>query len=301
VHTYQWTEGQLGWRSADNLPPAALSVSSPYDLAAHSRKKRTTSWGGYKVPLTEPGEQDRPHLITHVDTTTAPVSDDARTASIHAGLKHKQLEPAQHLVDTGYVDAQLLYQSQKDYGSDLVGPTRADSRWPSQQKTGFAAGQFQIDWAAEQATCPEGHTSLSWTPALENRKNEVVKITFSITDCQPCPSRSLCTHLKRSPRRTITGRQELHSQAVQRARERAKTQEFKTLSARRAGVEGTISQGVRALGLRRSRSIGQERTHLQHLATAAAMNIVRLVRWLKGTPHAQTRRSALVQLLRPAA
>ncbi len=42
------------------------------------------------------------------------------------------------------------------------------------------------------------------------------------------------------------------------------------------------------------------KTHLQHLATAAAMNVVRLVRWLDGEPHAQTRRSPLVQLLRPA-
>jgi transposase len=276
-------------------------VSSPYDLEAHFSKKRTTSWVGYKVHLTETCEQDRPHLIIHVDTTTAPVSDDARTACIHAGLQRKEWLPAQHLVDTGYVDAQLLHLSQQDYGIDLVGPTRADYRWQSQQKTGFAAGQFQIDWTAEQATCPEGHTSISWTPALDNRKNEVVKIKFSMKDCQPCPSRSLCTHLKRNPRRTITVRQELHYHALQRARERAKTEEFKTLYARRAGVEGTISPGVRALGLRRSRYIGQERTHLQHLATAAAMNIVRLVHWLDGKPHAQTRRSALVQLLRPAA
>ena len=301
VQNYQWTEGQLAWRAADNLPQAALYVSSPYDLDAHYSKKRTTSWVGYKVHLTETCEPDRPHLITHVDTTTAPVSDDARTASIHAGLKHKELLPAQHLVDTGYVDAQLLHQSQTDYDIDLVGPTRADYRWQSQQKTGFAAGQFQIDWAAEQATCPEGHTSISWTPALDNCKNEVIKIKFSIKDCQPCPSRSLCTHSTRYPRRTITVRPELHYQALQRARERAKTQEFKTLYARRAGVEGTISQGVRAMGLRRSRYIGQDRTHLQHLATAAAMNIVRLVRWLDGEPHAKTRRSALVQLLRPVA
>jgi transposase len=55
------------------------------------------------------------------------------------------------------------------------------------------------------------------------------------------------------------------------------------------------------MGLRRSRSIGQEKTHLQHVVTAAAMNIIRLMRWLDGEPHAQTRRSALVQLLRPVA
>lgn len=276
-------------------------MSSPSDVEAHSRKKRTTSWTGYQVHLTETCEQDRPHLIIHVDTTTAPVSDDARTASIHEGLKRKELLPAQHLVDTGDVEAQVLHQSQTDDDSDLVGPTRADYHWQSQQKTGCAAGQFQIAWATEQATCPEGHTSISWTPALDNRKNAVIKIKFSMRDGQPCPSRSLCTRLKRYPRRTITVRQELHYHALQQARERAKTEEFKTLYARRAGVEGPISQGGRAMGLRRSRSIGQERTHLQHVATAAAMNIVRLIRWLDGEPHAQTRRSALVRLLRPAA
>ncbi len=62
------------------------------------------------VHLTETCEQDSPHLITHVETTTAPVSDDARTASIHAGLQHKDLLPGQHIVDTGYVDAELLHR-----------------------------------------------------------------------------------------------------------------------------------------------------------------------------------------------
>lgn len=55
------------------------------------------------------------------------------------------------------------------------------------------------------------------------------------------------------------------------------------------------------MGLRRSRYIGQERTHLQHVATAAAINVIRLMRWLNGEPHAKTRLSPLVQLLRPAA
>jgi transposase len=91
-------------------------------------------------------------------------------------------------------------------------------------------------------------------------------------------------HSTRVPRRTITVRREQAHQALQRARARATTEEFKTLSAQRAGVEGTTSQGVRAMGLRRSRSIGQEKTHLQHVATAAAMNIVRVVRWLDGVP-----------------
>src|SRR5437588_6816764 len=87
------------------------STRSPYDLDAHYSKKRTTSWVGYKVHLTETCEKESPHLITHGETTAAPVSDDARTATIHEGLKQKDLMPAQHLVDTGYVDAQLLHHS----------------------------------------------------------------------------------------------------------------------------------------------------------------------------------------------
>jgi transposase len=55
------------------------------------------------------------------------------------------------------------------------------------------------------------------------------------------------------------------------------------------------------MDLRRSRYIGQHKTHLQHVATAAAMNLVRLDRWLGGIPHAKTRRSPFAQLYRPAA
>jgi len=54
------------------------------------------------------------------------------------------------------------------------------------------------------------------------------------------------------------------------------------------------------MGLRRSRYIGLERTHLQHLATAAALNLVRSMTWFNGLPRAQTRRSAFARLYDPA-
>src|SRR5258707_840593 len=54
----------------------------------------------------------------------------------------------------------------------------------------------------------------------------------------------------------------------------------------RAGIEGTHAQGVRRMGLRRSRPIGEPRAHLQHVATAAAINLCRLDDWLTGvSPH----------------
>jgi transposase len=148
---------------------------------------------------------------------------------MHEGLKQRDLVPEQHIVDTGSVDAQLLHRSHEDYGIDLVGPTRPDVKGQAQQQTGFDAGHFAIDWRAEQATCPEGHTSISWTPAIDNRKKEVIKIKCSTTDCQDSPSRSWCTHSTRTPRRTITVRPQVHHQALQRARERAKTEDFQAL------------------------------------------------------------------------
>jgi transposase len=252
------------------------------------------------VHVTETCEKDAPHLITHVETTSAPVSDDARTAVIHEALKHKGLLPDQHIVDTGYVDAKLLVESQRDYELELIGPTRANYRWQAREKTGFDGRGFLIDWQAEQARCPAGHPSSSWTPAIDKRKNEVIKIKFSTKDCQACPSLRRCTKSIRHVRRTVTIRPKEQYDALQARRRQETTQDFKTLYAIRAGVEGTLSQGVRTMGLRRSRYIGQERTHLQHVATAAAINVVRLIRWLGGVPHAKTRRSAFAQLHRSA-
>ncbi|MBV9279547.1 MAG: transposase, partial [Chloroflexi bacterium] len=112
----------------------------------------------------------------------------------------------------------------------------------------------------------------------------------------------LCIRSKRPyPRRTVTVRPEEQYRALQAARQREGTDEFKEEYARRAGVEGTISQGVRAFGLRRSRYIGQAKAHLQHVVTAAAINFVRVDRWLEGIPLARTRQAPFVALMKQAA
>jgi transposase len=64
----------------------------------------------------------------------------------------------------------------------------------------------------------------------------------------------------------------------------------------RAGVEGTLSQGIRAFGLHRTRYRGLAKTNLQHVATAAAMNIQRAVNWLEGVSQAKTRVSRFAAL-----
>ena len=111
-----------------------------------------------------------------------------------------------------------------------------------------------------------------------------------------CPSRSLCTQSIRHTRRTITIRPHQQYQALKQRREQEETKEFKEVYAKRAGIEDTISQGVRVMGMRRSRYIGQKKTHLQHVATAAALNLVRCLAWQSGVPRAQTRRSSFACL-----
>ena len=48
--------------------------------------------------------------------------------------------------------------------------------------------------------------------------------------------------------------------------------------------------------MRRSRYIGLAKTHVQHLAIAAAINVVRALAWLDGDELAPTRISAFQRL-----
>ena len=88
-------------------------------------------------------------------------------------------------------------------------------------------------------------------------------------------------------------------EALEQARARFNSEEGQELYRCRAGVEGTISQGVRAFGMRRSRYRGLDKTHLQHVAIAAAINIDRLVAWFDGRPLAKTRVSRFAALAPP--
>jgi transposase len=247
------------------------------------------------VHLSESCEDDGAHLITHAMTTVATVHEARCTAVIHQALLAKGLVPAEHLVDAAYVDAELLVGSRGELGIDLVGPPRPNPSWQAKVEGGHTLDRFEVDWDARRVRCPQGKLSSAWSPQVDHAGAPYVSVMFRKADCGACPARSLCTraehqarHLKLPPR--------AEHEALKAARERLATKEGRRRYARRAGIEGTISQGVRAFGLRRSRYRGLAKTHLQHVATAAAINVERLTAWFRAVPRAATRTSRLAAL-----
>ena len=157
----------------------------------------------------------------------------------------------------------------------------------------MTAQDFKLDWDRQVATCPAGHVSQSWT-ADHNQGRSVMRIRFSTTDCKTCALKERCT---RSDRRLLTVRRREEHAALEAARARETQEAFKAQYRQRAGIEGTLSQGVRVMHLRRARYIGLAKVHLQHVLTAAALNLVRLAAWLAGNPLARTRQSVFVRLM----
>ncbi len=125
--------------------------------------------------------------------------------------------------------------------------------------------------------CPTGQQNRLWTPTTDRFGQEVIYVKFAAADCLLCPSRQQCTQARA---RSLTFRpQELYL-ALQSARERQSTKAFKEAYAIRAGIESTISQAVRVSDLRQARYFGLPKTHLQHVITATAINVRRIVSWL---------------------
>src|SRR5690554_3814761 len=123
IQQFYWCDGEVYWRTKKKWgqPPAGKMIASTEDLEARYRVKRSTEWTGYLVHLTETCDKEHPRLITQVETTEASVHDSKVTTTVHDDLAERGLLPETHLVDEGYMETDLLVDSQKR-GVDLVGP-----------------------------------------------------------------------------------------------------------------------------------------------------------------------------------
>jgi transposase len=287
-------KGEIRILDPKAMPDAAQRIESPYETEVRYATKGRLHWVGYKVHLTETCDAGLPHLITHVHTTPATAPDVKQLPAIQDSLADSGLVPAEHLADAAYVCGSTLVASYRRQ-IDLIGPTYEDRTWQAKQGDGFDLAHFRIDWENKTVTCPRGRQSLRWSETQTARGRRMIHIDFAPDDCTPCPSRSSCTRATRLPRSLTLQPRDEH-EAIQTARQRQKTEAFAALYAQRAGIEGTLSQGVRAFGLRHARYRGLKRTHLQEVATATAVNVGRIVNWLNGLPRAATRPSRFAAL-----
>src|SRR5215207_9986459 len=290
----QSPEEELRARDPKERPEAAYCIESPYETEARYCTKRSMSWVGYKVHLTESCDEGLPHLITDVHTTAATATDVKQLAAIQRRLAASGVLPAEQLADASYVCGSNLVSSHARQ-IDLIGPAYKDNTWQAKADEGFDVANFRVDWDNKTVSCPEGRKSMRWSQTKTARGRKMIHVEFDPDDCAACPSRPLCTRAKSLPRALTLQPREEH-EAIQSARRRQGTEDFASIYSHRAGIEGTISQGVRAFGLRKARYRGLEKTHLQELATATAVNVGRIANWLNGVPTAITRRSRLATL-----
>jgi transposase len=288
-------ERRVRFKASRDLPPAAEGIESPYDVEARYRHKRDIAWTGSMVHVSETCEPTAPHLLTHVHTTPATVHEAQCTEPIQQALVDKDMPPDEHLVDAAYIAAALLVSSHDDHGITLRGPARPNPNWQAKVEGAYTLADFVVDWERQQVHCPQGRTATSWAERSDATGTTYIQVRFRQQDCRGCAMRTACTKAPTAPR-TLTLHPQAQYEALQAARTWYASAAGKQGYKRRAGIEGTLSQGVRAFGLRRTRYWGVAKTHVQHVAIAAAINIDRIVAWLDERPRALTRISRFAAL-----
>ena len=286
------------------LPPGRDRLASPYDLDARYAEKHGTGWTGYKDHLTEtvsdPADDDPvtgraavPNLVTDVGTTHAAVPDVVMTEPVLDRLQDAGLLPGELAADSGYMSADLLI-SARQRGVTLIGPLLADTS-PQARSGGYTQDAFAIDWDREQVTCPQGTASRRWTPARQRDGSAAVVVQFPRAACGACPVRDKCTSSRRNGRQLYLRPRETF-QAIADARAAQSTQQWKERYKSRAGVEGLMYQASHVTGIRRARYLGLDKTRLEHLAAATAINLIRLDAWYSTEPIDRTRTTHLQRI-----
>jgi hypothetical protein len=176
----------------------------------------------------------------------------------------------------------LVSPSLRDYGITMVSPLLTDTSPQAKAGAGFDRASFHVDFDAQQARCPQGKLSSSWSPCTQ-RGTAAIVVKFDTATTTPCPVRDQCTTAT-----AVDGNSPCHHVSSTRPRpppapSRTPTN-WQTRYAIRAGVEDTIGQAVTITGTRRARYRGLHKTHLEHVFSATALNLIRLDAWCNGHP-----------------
>nr|RIY07394.1 hypothetical protein D3W47_08425 [Deinococcus sp. RM] len=132
----------------------------------------------------------------------------------------------------------------------MIGPVRPNTSWTQKVEGAFDLRAFDVRWAQREVVCPQGHASQQWKPTTRKTGQSIIIVTFPEETCRACPVRSSCVRSETRPK-SLTFQPQAQQEALHAARDAMNSEEAKVRYQRRAGIEATISQGVRAFGLRR--------------------------------------------------
>jgi transposase len=280
---FEMVEGKLVYRAGGPYDGRA-QIQTPHDPEARYSKKRGTGWIGDKLQVTETDDEDYPHVITDIATTSSVKADSTELKEIQARLKARGVLPGEQLVDAAYVSGPNLKHSQS-LGVDLIGPVQGGQSPQGQIPDGMTHDQFRLDEEANVVICPAGQLSKPGRP----HGSIGIQFRFQDNTCMACSLRARCCMGPKGRTITLSPDHKLLSAA----RVRQSTDEFKSLYRQhRGGIEGCLSVVARKYGLRVKRYIGQRKGHLQALFTGVAVNLRRAASWL-AKQRPQVRRKGL--------
>lgn len=255
--------------------PCTERIVTPHDPGVRAGEKRGNAWVGEKVHVTETADADGPNFLLDVSTAGASSGDGEALPRIRARLAAHDLLPSEQYVDAGYVSGKQLADSAAA-GVELVGPPLADT-----SPHAFKIGHFQIERATRTAICPAGARAVKWSVRHDRDGSAAVNIQFAAAVCAVCPLRPSCT-TSRSGRSLHLSE---HYERLEARRAEAQTAAFKDKMRARPAIEATLSELVRAHGLRRHRYRGEQKRPFENLLKGTACNLKRLLWLLSGRPR----------------
>jgi hypothetical protein len=251
---------QLG---AGTAPARSSSITDPE--MHHGRKRAAHRFDGFKaVFVTEQSSE----LLLDVADAPAPGSDGRQwLPALHRAEAAADITVARVLADgaCGSGDIRATCAAELGHAVDLLVPV-AQPADPEVAKTAF-----QIDLAAQTATCPQGPT-VAGRPCKDEEGRDILSFTFARGACEACPLFARCVRSKTLGR---TVRTNAHEELLQAARLRQQTVEFKALYPLRSAIERKGAELVQR-GLRHTRYLGQRKRQFQRLWLGAAVNLKRL-------------------------
>jgi transposase len=235
----------------------------------HGRKSAAQRFDGRKWQV---AEEPSSELLVAVEPVPANVGDGRDLLAVIEHVEDQAHVTVERVIADGAYGTADNRAACLTSEIDLVSPLAVPHN-PEVAKTAFT-----IDLAANSVTCPQGHTTTTFTAEKDDQRRPVKIFVFERKTCAACPLFARCVHSK-TQGRSIT--LHYHEALLQAARQRQATDEFKALYRQRPAVERKIAESSEH-GAKQARYLGQLKNRLQAQWTGAVINLKRLFKLFQG-------------------